>query len=82
MRNAGKLLSIFSIAGGAVYYGMVLVQGRDVRLPAIGTVLVLVGAVGLVGLGASQGATDGPGHRRNPGAGDATDAAAAYEEVH
>ena len=83
MRTTGKFLSVFSIVGGAVFYGVVLVQGRDFRLPAVGTVLVMVGAVGLIGLGASQGATDGPGHRRNHGAGDpAGSPGAAYEEVH
>jgi len=83
MRTTGKFLSIISIASGAVFYGVVLVQGRDVRLPAVGTILVMVGAVGLIGLGASQGATDGPGHRRNHGAGDAAGSpAAVYEEVH
>jgi hypothetical protein len=48
MGLAGMVLSMISIAAGAVMYWAVTSQGHGIRLSTVGVILMVVGAVGLV----------------------------------
>jgi hypothetical protein len=83
---AGMVFSLISIGAGAVMCWAITAHGHGVRIPTVGVILMVVGAVGLVG-SAVLYATSRPavsGHRTFDR--QVTDAqgrtAAVHEEVH